>query len=190
MPVAPGGVDGASSGGLGTGTTTGTGTITNGGGGNGHSSFPQGAVVLDEDEVEPEYVEFIAGRWRAEGLGREADFVHHGPATASNGHNHHHHHSHGNSHRNRNRAWSLPSDPYSTLPSHDNNNFNGGPTKESGKFEEEEEEEEDDRALYAETVKVPENPLTVTEEDALKKRYKAYRKWLRGKSLFKQQPVD
>ncbi|KAK0629923.1 SacI homology domain-containing protein [Bombardia bombarda] len=49
---------------------------------------------------------------------------------------------------------------------------------------------EDDRALYAEMLKIGENPLTVTEEDALKKRYKAYRKWLRGKSLFKQQPVD
>jgi hypothetical protein len=47
-----------------------------------------------------------------------------------------------------------------------------------------------DRALYAETVRVAENPLTVTEEDQLKKRYKAYRKWLRGKSLFKQTPVD
>ncbi|KAK4109925.1 hypothetical protein N656DRAFT_715042 [Canariomyces notabilis] len=51
-------------------------------------------------------------------------------------------------------------------------------------------EEDSDRALYEETVRVAENPLTVTEEDAQKKRYKAYRKWLRGKSLFKQQPVD
>ena len=50
--------------------------------------------------------------------------------------------------------------------------------------------EDEDRALYAETVRIPENPLTVTEEDALKKRYRAYRKWLRGKSLFKQQPLD
>ncbi|KAK3323540.1 SacI homology domain-containing protein [Cercophora scortea] len=49
---------------------------------------------------------------------------------------------------------------------------------------------EDDRALYVEMLKIGENPLTVTEEDAQKKRYKAYRKWLRGKSLFKQQPVD
>ncbi|KAK4651528.1 phosphatidylinositol-3,5-bisphosphate 5-phosphatase [Podospora pseudocomata] len=55
---------------------------------------------------------------------------------------------------------------------------------------EEEEEQEQDRELYLETVTVGENPLTVTEEDAQKKRYKAYRKWLRGKSLFKQQPVD
>ena len=37
---------------------------------------------------------------------------------------------------------------------------------------------------------IAENPLTVTEEDAPKKRYKAYRKWLRGKSFFKQQPID
>ncbi|KAK5657704.1 hypothetical protein OQA88_2776 [Cercophora sp. LCS_1] len=49
---------------------------------------------------------------------------------------------------------------------------------------------EDDMALYVEMLQVGDNPLTVTEEDAQKKRYKAYRKWLRGKSLFKQQPVD
>jgi hypothetical protein len=49
---------------------------------------------------------------------------------------------------------------------------------------------EEDLVLYVETVTVAENPLTVTEEDRMKKRYKAYRKWLRGKSLFKQQPVD
>ncbi|RMY69017.1 hypothetical protein D0863_06746 [Hortaea werneckii] len=34
------------------------------------------------------------------------------------------------------------------------------------------------------------DPLTVTEEDNGKKRYKAYRQWLRGKSLFKQSKVD
>ncbi|KAH6889093.1 SacI homology domain-containing protein [Thelonectria olida] len=44
--------------------------------------------------------------------------------------------------------------------------------------------------VYAELLKVGENPLTVTEEDGPKKRYKAYRKWLRGKSFFKQQPLD
>ncbi|KAK0714933.1 SacI homology domain-containing protein [Lasiosphaeris hirsuta] len=49
---------------------------------------------------------------------------------------------------------------------------------------------DDDMALYVEMLQIGDNPLTVTEEDALKKRYKAYRKWLRGKSLFKQQPVD
>lgn len=49
---------------------------------------------------------------------------------------------------------------------------------------------EEDLAEYADFLTVAENPLTVTEEDAPKKRYKAYRKWLRGKSLFKQQPVD
>jgi len=49
---------------------------------------------------------------------------------------------------------------------------------------------EDDMALYMEMLNIGEDPLTVTEPDALKKRYKAYRKWLRGKSLFKQQPVD
>lgn len=49
---------------------------------------------------------------------------------------------------------------------------------------------EEDYAIYSELLKVGENPLTVTEGDALKKRYKAYGKWLRGKSLFKQQPID
>ena len=49
---------------------------------------------------------------------------------------------------------------------------------------------EDQIDVYAELLKVGENPLTVTEEDAPKKRYKAYRKWLRGKSFFKQQPLD
>lgn len=43
---------------------------------------------------------------------------------------------------------------------------------------------------YSELLKVGEDPLTVKEEDVHKKRYKAYGKWLRGKSLFKQQPVD
>ena len=45
-------------------------------------------------------------------------------------------------------------------------------------------------ATYAELLKVGESPLTVLDEDLAKKRYKAYGKWLRGKSLFKQQPVD
>lgn len=49
---------------------------------------------------------------------------------------------------------------------------------------------EDQIDVYAELLKVGENPLTVTEEDAPKKRYKAYGKWLRGKSFFKQQPLD
>ena len=49
---------------------------------------------------------------------------------------------------------------------------------------------EEDIDIYAELLKVGENPLKVTEEDAAKKRYKAYRKWLHGKSFFKQQPLD
>ncbi|CAN8102565.1 unnamed protein product [Discula destructiva] len=44
--------------------------------------------------------------------------------------------------------------------------------------------------MYSELLKVGEDPLTVNKEDVQKKRYKAYGKWLRGKSLFKQQPVD
>jgi phosphatidylinositol 3,5-bisphosphate 5-phosphatase len=49
---------------------------------------------------------------------------------------------------------------------------------------------DEDLAEYADFLTITENPLTVTEEDAPKKRYKAYRKWLRGKSFFKQQPID
>ncbi|KAF7558809.1 hypothetical protein G7046_g5356 [Stylonectria norvegica] len=49
---------------------------------------------------------------------------------------------------------------------------------------------EEEIDVYAELLKVGENPLTVAEEDAPKKRYKAYKKWLRGKSFFKQQPLD
>ncbi|KAI0854092.1 SacI homology domain-containing protein [Daldinia vernicosa] len=49
---------------------------------------------------------------------------------------------------------------------------------------------EDDIDAYNDLLRIGENPLTVTDEDLPKKRYRAYRKWLRGKSLFKQQPVD
>ncbi|KIN00183.1 hypothetical protein OIDMADRAFT_124919 [Oidiodendron maius Zn] len=49
---------------------------------------------------------------------------------------------------------------------------------------------DEDLAEYTDFLAVAENPLTVTDEDLPKKRYKAYRKWLRGKSLFKQQPID
>ncbi|GAO19797.1 hypothetical protein UVI_02064040 [Ustilaginoidea virens] len=49
---------------------------------------------------------------------------------------------------------------------------------------------DEDKDVYRELLKVNENPLTVTEEDATKKRYKAYGKWLHGKSFFKQQPLD
>jgi hypothetical protein len=48
----------------------------------------------------------------------------------------------------------------------------------------------EDLAEYRDFLIVAENPLTVEEADLPKKRYKAYRKWLLGKSLFKQQPID
>lgn len=99
-------------------------------------------VLLPIDEIEPEYLDYVNGGWKDEGLGRATDMDREIGVLSSNG---------------------------------GQNGLGGG---------------EEDRILYAETVKVAENPLTVTEEDALKKRYKAYRKWLRGKSLFKQQPVD
>ena len=45
---------------------------------------------------------------------------------------------------------------------------------------------EEDMAEYAEFLDIGEDPLTVTDADAAKKRYKAYRQWVKGKSLFKQ----
>jgi hypothetical protein len=45
---------------------------------------------------------------------------------------------------------------------------------------------EEDLTDYAEFLKVDEEALTVVAEDRDKKRYKRYRQWLKGKSLFKQ----
>ncbi|KAA8570721.1 hypothetical protein MFRU_011g02160 [Monilinia fructicola] len=63
--------------------------------------------------------------------------------------------------------------------------YSGGINGGWGREEDHEEIEE-----YRSFLRVAENPLTVLEEDGQKKRYKAYRKWLAGKSLFKQQPID
>ena len=46
--------------------------------------------------------------------------------------------------------------------------------------------EEEDLADFREFLEVGDEPLTVTEGDTAKKRYKAYRQWVKGKSLFKQ----
>ncbi|KAF2121440.1 SacI homology domain-containing protein [Lophiotrema nucula] len=43
---------------------------------------------------------------------------------------------------------------------------------------------------FGEYLKVADNPLDVLEDDGGKKRYKAYRQWLKGKSFFKQSKVD
>jgi phosphatidylinositol 3,5-bisphosphate 5-phosphatase len=54
-----------------------------------------------------------------------------------------------------------------------------------------EERAEENVPEYAEYIALAgkEEPLTVVEEDGGKKRYKAYRQWLKGKSLFKQRLV-
>ena len=49
---------------------------------------------------------------------------------------------------------------------------------------------EQDLQHFWEFVGEQDDPLTVTGDDGAKKRYKAYRQWLRGKSLFKQSKVD
>ncbi|KKA28256.1 hypothetical protein TD95_005236 [Thielaviopsis punctulata] len=45
------------------------------------------------------------------------------------------------------------------------------------------------REAYEQVLDVGDDPLNVTEGDIQKKRYKAYRKWLQGKSFFKQHPA-
>lgn len=45
-------------------------------------------------------------------------------------------------------------------------------------------------AEFARWLDVRMDPLSVTQEDGESKRYQAYRKWLKGKSLFKQSKVD
>jgi len=49
---------------------------------------------------------------------------------------------------------------------------------------------EEDIDEFEEFLKVQDNPLDVEDDDGAKKRYKAYRQWLRGKSFFKQSKVD
>lgn len=49
---------------------------------------------------------------------------------------------------------------------------------------------DEDLAEFTDFLTIREDPLTVWEEDGGKKRYKAYRQWLRGKSLFKQSKMD
>ncbi|KAF1955781.1 polyphosphoinositide phosphatase [Byssothecium circinans] len=56
----------------------------------------------------------------------------------------------------------------------------------TGKFQTADEDIEE----FEEFLKVKDNPLDVEEDDGGKKRYKAYRQWLRGKSFFKQSKVD
>jgi len=98
------------------------------------------------ESVEPEYLEYVDGAWKYEGLSLDA--------------------------------------AVSQYPQTDDGKSDAGGRSLYRGIKEE------DFALYAETIKVADNPLSVSEEDAGKKRYRAYRKWLRGKSLFKQQPVD
>ena len=49
---------------------------------------------------------------------------------------------------------------------------------------------EEDIADFSAFLEVGDEPLTVTDADTPKKRYKAYRQWLKGKSLFKQSRID
>jgi hypothetical protein len=62
--------------------------------------------------------------------------------------------------------------------------------EEAGTEGDDDQIDEQDMRDFREFVASREEPLTVTDEDGNKKRYKAYRQWLRGKSLFKQSKVD
>ncbi len=78
----------------------------------------------------------------------------------------------------------------SNLHSHLYSSFPADPQQQTytpvGKFQTAEEDMEE----FENFLKVSENPLDVAENDRERKRYKAYRKWLRGKSFFKQSKVD
>lgn len=50
--------------------------------------------------------------------------------------------------------------------------------------------DEKDFDQFLDFLEPREEALTVTDEDGVKKRYKAYRQWLKGKSLFKQNKID
>lgn len=45
---------------------------------------------------------------------------------------------------------------------------------------------EEDLVTFGDFLSIAEDPLTVADADITKKRYKAYRQWNKGKSLFKQ----
>ncbi|KAF2788723.1 polyphosphoinositide phosphatase-like protein Fig4 [Melanomma pulvis-pyrius CBS 109.77] len=49
---------------------------------------------------------------------------------------------------------------------------------------------DEDIEEFEEFLTVRDNPLDVEDDDGSKKRYKAYRQWLKGKSFFKQSKVD
>ena len=121
-------------------------------------------IAAGDQEIEPEYQEYVNGSWQHQQVEvlPEKTII---PATASVG-----------------AGENSPTVANGANGTTTANNRGG--TQTAGLVN------EDDRALYEEMLRIAENPLTVTEEDAQKKRYKAYKKWLRGKSLFKQQPVD
>lgn len=64
------------------------------------------------------------------------------------------------------------------------------PTTSATQYKERFHTSEEDVEEFEEFLRVQENPLDVLEEDGGKKRYKAYRQWLKGKSFFKQSKVD
>ncbi|KAK5117359.1 hypothetical protein LTR62_005976 [Meristemomyces frigidus] len=87
-------------------------------------------------------------------------------------------------------AYIARSAPPSTAPTGRGSNTFPAPSEDAAAGEEEEEETQTQHFLAFLASSQVENVLDVTEEDGGKKRYKAYKQWLRGKSLFKQSKVD
>ena len=88
-------------------------------------------------------------------------------------HNAHHHHHHHN-------AYAAP------VPTTSSSAHPAPYATTQSKFQTADEDIEE----FEEFLRVRENPLDVHDDDGGKKRYKAYRQWLRGKSFFKQSKVD
>ncbi|CAI6275023.1 unnamed protein product [Periconia digitata] len=83
-------------------------------------------------------------------------------------------------------AIASPPHPYYPTTLATNTNVSTTATSGTAKFETSAEDIDE----FDEFLRIKENPLDVEEEDGAKKRYKAYRQWLRGKSFFKQSKVD
>ncbi|KAF2473890.1 uncharacterized protein BDR25DRAFT_281974 [Lindgomyces ingoldianus] len=99
-------------------------------------------------------------------------------------HPHYHLHPHSHSHTHLNHHLHLDTHTHTQSQSQFHT-FNGS-TNPATRFQVSDEDIEE----FEEFLKVAENPLDVLEEDGGKKRYKAYRQWLKGKSFFKQSKVD
>jgi phosphatidylinositol 3,5-bisphosphate 5-phosphatase len=73
---------------------------------------------------------------------------------------------------------------------YDAHNLNGNDRQTGAAEMEAELRLEERKEEFKEFLEVREEGLSVLEDDGAQKRYKVYRKWLKGKSLFKQRPIS